>query len=576
MTLRDIALGFAAVATAAVMMTGCDDDNSKSYSYDSAGPALEIRTPSITITGTLQDKNGAPIANQLVYLGDLADTTNAAGNFVFSNVKVASGVETQNTADSTLLDTTGGGRKLHIVVPSIKDINGTVTHLGATATVNIDKYLTGIYESADQTYFLSLDGSELFAGTIQLPQLGATYTARLENNVTETPVGGTAYFIVSNEDINGTSGVEFGNTDLTYTGVSYVEQTYTADVNGTTGKFTVTGLPFKTAMDIVISGYKRKTNAFTTWDNVVRTDNPGDIQLDPIVTGDTGDLEFDSIVGAVGDDTYQYTLSTLLNGGEELSGNIGNWIAPGTELTLKFREDIDTTKIDSGSVKYVRTLTAEQLTAISELNTLLDTNNTNQKTMAGEIDTYLDAYAALKAYLNQNTDINSSSDTDFGTLYSTYTSAFDTLVGDANSTYGGDLLNGYNYYVEGNGSETVNLADTAFATLGANPLDLITYAETSNGLEVAAKQDYLATLQGTDSYDAQTVSGVEAVGTDSIKITLGAALPSNNVVQIGLVTFDFVDTAGNLLTTTRTNGGSNLTTDNTTSYVTQVSVGTAE
>jgi len=429
----------ASALAATLLFTGCnEEDNRVTNAYaDGSGPLTEIKIPTVTFSGVLKDKNGQPIVSHTVFIDDINATTDSNGIFMLTGVKVKAGVDLGN-ADTAGMNTVlegsnSGTTTVTIVIPDVTSGSNT-THLGLTATISVDDYLAGVYNSEKQNFYTILDGKVISTGVIQLAQLDAKVSGRLEMKGSEAPVGGEMYMTISPNDAGNGNVVTNADNNLTILTNNQTVFTATADANG---NFTATGLPRSTTMKLQVSGYDVNASAFTTQENngTLRVE----IALNPISIGDNGAPQFSYLVGAYGDGNYTTGSTT----------QVGTFIRPSNALTLAFSEELNTSNVTTDSIRYVKTYTDEYLTAWELVNQAEMAKANALNLHLANISDFRDAKATFDNYLNTHSgnDMNISSAT-FKASYNTYLSALKTLVQDANSTYGNDELAalGLTYY----------------------------------------------------------------------------------------------------------------------------------
>ena len=583
------ALTLLSAVAAAALFTGCDENintttTTNTNAASTKNALKEIKIPTINVSGVVQDKSGNPIEGHKIYAQNQVATTNAAGIFLITGIEAKSGVDVNSTGSHlSFKSEVNNGNTVSVVIPNVKNSDGNVTtHLGATATILIDDYLTSLYTLNGDTYYTNLDGKTIDAGVIQIPELGATVKGRLEDSVTENALSGTIYATYADEEISKSNGLELNATVATagipnnkFTVLSYNQWVFsdTVDANES-GAFMLSNLPMFSTFDLHLAGYEVNAAKIATFDNKVAKE-VGDVAMTANTQqGDAGAPQFTGIAGAYGDQGYTKTTNLTAT----------TFVQPTTTLELQFNENLDTTIIDANSIRYVRTYTPEYLEAQTTYATAVDANTSANTQQFGTIDTYLAAYQVFRNYLNTESSDKNVSATAFKTAHNTYMAALKVVVDEANATHGNDLLT------------TIPLIDSATKTVGtingttgkfANSAEQnATYTENGNttfnannfgtrarvnlplGVAVTtAKGDRDAVKENV--YVNQTVSGVTA-SNNSVTITLGATLPNANIATVGLVMFDFKDTAGNLLADDGTTADFDIT------YVRTISVGTAQ
>lgn len=573
---------------ATLLFTGCnEEDNRVTNSYtDGSGPLTEVEIPPVDFAGVLRDMSGNPIAGHTVYIGEISATTDTNGIFVLKDVPVKAGVnlgaDNAGTTQTLLDGGLSGTTTVSVVIPSVLDENNVTTHLGATATISVEKYLAAVYNSEKQSFYTTLKDKTFYTGEIKLNNLGATVTGFAGATGSQSPISGTIYFRAINPTTNVTG------TDNTLTLVSTNDATFTASASS--GLFTATGLPLGSNMIAQISGYETNSS-LTTWTN--DGNQTTKLLFTRVSLEDQGRPEFSNIVSAYGDGNY--TTGTTLQ--------VGTFISASDTLTLKFTEAIESSKVSASSVRYVKTYTDEYLQAWELVNDYEQDKTNALNTHLATISDFRDANATFASYLNTHSgaDMNISS-ANFKAAYQTYYTALKAMYDDANTTYGSNEITAQaiGYFKLDNGIAAAGIADddinvSSTGVLSVNPaiagtvtaaniladysasisndFGLLTYDETETGLLHAAAIEQMNGVDTKETYHAISSVAVDSADNSKVTITLGAALPSSNVVTIGLVVPHFTDTASNLLTNTRT-GSVDLVNDDDITYVLQIAVGT--
>ena len=585
---------------------GSEGDTTTSMNGITNNEAKEIDIPSVSFSGVLQDKYGDAIASHEVCVADKCSKTDANGLFVVKDIGVVSGIAVGATA--TVNVDGQGGTTVTLVTSDVKDTSGNVSHLGLTATILVDKYLAAVYDDvAGQSYYTELNNKTISAGVIQLPQLGATVSGRFENGATgESVTASMAYLTMQNDGITATAaeGEEVASvTGTTYTIISNKEKIFTADINTTTGMFTATGLPYLTNLDVKVSGYQwTTTGPVATLDNSIGY-SIGDVALTKdAVMGDQVAPNFISIANSVGDGDA--TLANFaLDGawGDVTSGAVTatsaalptNFIAPVNTITLNFSEKLNTSTIDNDTIKYVTSMTDEAYTTYKDIAVLTDKQNSNDARLSPLYETVLLEEDNVRNYLTVNGDTNATT-AGFVSLYNNYLSAVKAFVADINGTSDKSLASGTSsipVYTFRSADANTSLDRTA-TNLDANTLvtlaainvnrgttatiyNLLATVATETGIELQTKKDYFTSLAAT-MYTNHAVTSTDTSVDNVITITLASVLPANNVVTIGLKTFDITDISGNILSNTHTLNGGGADNLNVAGYITEIDVGTGE
>jgi len=228
-------LSVAAAAVIVASFAGCESTSTSSS--NTSGVATHISNPMGTVTGTVQDTNGNPIAEVSVYLAGQTAITDAGGVYKFSNVPVTQVNQTSGNAQGQVVSVT-------ILAPS--------GYLGATVTVKpaaqIDS--SANTENGVETF---IDGFLASAGTAVLPQTNASVTGVLMDSATEEPLANkTLTFEFLKGGTNGTTSQEQPQDGVKTT---YAVKSYTIDTDDK-GVFTYASLPSDSEFKILVAGYK--------------------------------------------------------------------------------------------------------------------------------------------------------------------------------------------------------------------------------------------------------------------------------------------------------------------------------
>lgn len=187
-----------------------------------------------TVQGVVVDSNGNPLEGVMVYLGDAETTTNAGGQYTFSDVAVTNvsgvnneGGEVEDSTTSTLIITIGG----------------TDAYLGALVTVTPEAQVnntggTGVVTgtNSDTTIQTFIDGFTAQAGTATLPLLNAGAYGYVRDCATGQTLAETAdLFSLDFVSLSATEDTAVGEQ----TTISENNVTFGADENG---EFSITGL----------------------------------------------------------------------------------------------------------------------------------------------------------------------------------------------------------------------------------------------------------------------------------------------------------------------------------------------
>lgn len=301
----------------ALMMSGCSVDGQSTE----GGHYKTVDTPTGTVQGVLVDNNGNPMSDVTVGLMGKSTTTDATGQYVFTDVAVT------NVAGA---DAGTGHAPLAITVAAPTGYLGAI--INVTPAAQIDSGAddgNGTTVTNPNTTFI--DGFTASAGTTVLPQLGATVTGHIEHNTTQEALANVNVFFdtptLSVPNANGTAVVVYGsNTDWTAT-------------TTTDGAYTITDLPED--MNFVVRVVNHTGNCAVNTNIEVGTKVPTCGVL-PISYSDQANPYITNI--------YNSTTDGNADTGYQANGNL---LAQGNEggFTVRFSETIDTSNIASDSIK---------------------------------------------------------------------------------------------------------------------------------------------------------------------------------------------------------------------------------
>ena len=261
-------ISLAAATLLVASMSGCDGlstNDSKTLSTTTS-TTQHIENPKGSVTGLVQDTNGNPLAGVNVYLAGETTTTDAGGQYRFTDIPVTN---TKSQAGDT------GHQALSVTIAA------PAGYIGATVTVTpmaqLDNAETDGAANGVETF---VDGYIASAGVAVLPATNSTVNGVLRDAATgealanktvnfEFTVGGTAGTIAQEQEQNGVT-------------TSYAVSTYTATTN-TDGSFSFDALPTDSEFKLLIPGYTTNT-IFTTNDEDVVT--LGNVQATAIVAHD--------------------------------------------------------------------------------------------------------------------------------------------------------------------------------------------------------------------------------------------------------------------------------------------------
>lgn len=228
-----------AVVSLGLLAGGCGSDGDRSTSVGDSGSVTQIQARG-SVTGQVQDTNGNPITGATVYLNDQETTTNAGGQYTFNNVQVTNvaGADANTTLTALVVR----------VVPPAGYVGATV-NVTPQAQVDANDSGNAVASTDVNTANMFFDDFLAQAGTAVLPATNAVVTGTLRLAATGEPLPSQSIFL----DFAGVYGV---NAEVAQNGVttSYAFDSITA-VTDTDGKFTVTGVPADSALNLIVQGF---------------------------------------------------------------------------------------------------------------------------------------------------------------------------------------------------------------------------------------------------------------------------------------------------------------------------------
>ena len=258
-------LSMVAIAALATGFTGCSSDTNNTTS----GQSDVIKTPKGTVTGTVMDTNGNPLAGVKVYAAGMETETDEGGVYVFEDVAV---VNTANAAGAT---TRNNSIQVTIAAPE--------GYLGATVLVTPEAQQissgdngTSLAETNPNTNFV--DGYIANAGTAILPELSGTVHGVMRNNAT-----GEA---VANEEVclDLTANAFSDNNTAFAANISYATTKY-CDQTDASGVFDIEHAPVDATLQFAMADWNVLNPAAVTVEDTVVT-NIGTLTVSPIVSVD--------------------------------------------------------------------------------------------------------------------------------------------------------------------------------------------------------------------------------------------------------------------------------------------------
>jgi hypothetical protein len=212
-----------------MVLPGCGKSNSSSSG--SAGQTTAITSPKGTVSGTVEDNNGNPIAGASVYVaGQTPVTTNAGGQFSVGVTVTGATTSASETSAS------GPNAPLTIqIVPPAGYLGASITVSPSAQITTSDAGSTATGETNPQEVFI--DGFSASAGIVMIPATTTTVRGQILNSDTgnAVPTGTTVDldFIAPQFDQTQHTGIAFS-----YASGGLLSAT--TDVNG---NFSITNVP---------------------------------------------------------------------------------------------------------------------------------------------------------------------------------------------------------------------------------------------------------------------------------------------------------------------------------------------
>lgn len=313
-----VPLAASVIAFGLALSAGCDEKSTTSTSS-----ATHTVSPKATVSGHVQDTNGHPVAGATVNLAGQTKTTDASGQYVFTNVPVTGVAGTDAGSVSNLV--------IVITPPA------TSGYLGATVTVNPQANIEGQNDgnngqTTTGTHLIS--GFSVQAGTAVLPKQASSVKGVLRDNQTNLPVANTVVTLdltavqtaLGTGTVNNTAGV---------TGT--IRAPLMQVTTGADGSFTFNNVPSDSVMRISAVGYVVNSvqtpgagggapDLFGTNDED-RQQVVGDVMATKTISADTAAPVVRNVTGSV----------LVAGGPHNLSHN-------GSTITLQFSEPVTYTQ----------------------------------------------------------------------------------------------------------------------------------------------------------------------------------------------------------------------------------------
>lgn len=319
-----LAVKLALASTMVFTLSGCPFEGDESVSR-SGGSVTQVMHPKGTVVGLVQDTNGNPLSGIGVFLAGLNTTTDAGGNYRFTDV----GVINAAGADA---DTNHNPLSVTIAAPT--------GFLGATVTVEPNAQIDGLQDDAafDSTPSIFIDGFLAQAGTAVLPALTSTVMGVLRNDDTGAPLANTE-IALDMEEVNDVSQQQRQDgVRTTYQTLSY---TATTDANGV---FTINNAPSDAELRFVVASYRVVGVSANTPDgDDVRTNDEvelvdvGNVYVDPILALDDQEPKVLSVDGVLNPNVTVGVFNDDITG------------AAGSEIVINFTEPM-ADLVDANSV----------------------------------------------------------------------------------------------------------------------------------------------------------------------------------------------------------------------------------
>ncbi len=372
------------VALAVVLSLGlaaCGDSegdagstSSSTTTSDATQPIVEDRSELRgTISGKVQDTNGRPVADAMVYFAGQETTTDAGGNYIFSDVLVTN-LEGNNDEGNDIDDDE---------IPSLLTVtvSGPEGYISAVVTVEPQAVVNNTGGSdnndgavgSDVTASTFVDGFIAEAGTAVIAEENSMITGYMRTG-NDTPAEGvTVYLDFTGYNSATQSGVTTGTTGAS---VTLTPGEYSA-VTAADGSFTFENIPADSEFVLGATGWTISTadtdgavlgtdGAFTVATTLEQDENfYGTFEL---VSNDFAvevDSEYNPWVASV-TGVLNPTVGITPGGGDPLVyGDLNDGI--NKEVTINFSEALDTTTFDASKVKIAET-DGQYLEAVSTLS----------------------------------------------------------------------------------------------------------------------------------------------------------------------------------------------------------------
>lgn len=313
-----------------------------------------------TVQGVVVDTNGNPLEGVMVYLGDAETTTNAGGQYVFTNVGVTNVSGVNNEGNEAIDPTTS---------TLVVTIGSSATHLGALVTVTPkaqvnntggtgDAAGSNAGSNSDTTIQTFIDGFTAEAGIAVLPSLNAGAYGYVRDCRTGAPLTDVANilsldFVNVTADNDVTTAIGNNGTQLTN-----AEDTHTIGTDAE-GKFSLTGLA---------ANSEYKVSAKEGW-TITSTGTDIDAEDEEFNTNSEGSSQFLGTIEVCpvdftpGENAAPY-ISSISNSIDPVVDDGFKWsvLKPGIdgtagkEVVINFSEEMDVANIDLDKVVITKQL----------------------------------------------------------------------------------------------------------------------------------------------------------------------------------------------------------------------------
>ncbi|MDZ7729950.1 MAG: carboxypeptidase-like regulatory domain-containing protein [Natrialbaceae archaeon] len=313
-----------------------------------------------TITGTVLDDDGTPVANATVALSNTSTTTGAAGSYTlgvaFGNYTVTAektGYD-NDTATVTVNATTTPVTQNFTLVAQNGSISGTATDQDGTAlgsvTVTIDSTGQSAMTDANGTYTLA----NVSPGTYNLTASLANYSDATATNVAVGPgedvTDVNVTLVAQNGSISGT--ITDADTGAAIDNASVTLETGQTATTGATGAYTITNVvPGTYNLTADHADYAPNTTSVTVGPNGSVTADLALTAQNGTITGTVTDADTGATIenatvtletgqSATTDATGAYTIANVVPGTYNLTADHANYTANTTSVTVGPNETV--------------------------------------------------------------------------------------------------------------------------------------------------------------------------------------------------------------------------------------------